>query len=218
MGKVFANTGATVVDSSGDLPAASAGLEGLMFFVKDSNKVMVCSGSAWVEISDLDRAAGLAHIVTQDFSAATTINIDNCFSTDYNNYRVVIYFSTATAANELQLRMRLANTDNTTSNYSIVRTANVNGSLAGSQNDNATAAAWCNYTSGGSASAFMDMFAPFLAAPTLFRSFTTQNVGTTTAAYDYTGNHNVSTSYDGISFLAASGNVTGTVRIYGYKN
>ena len=59
MGKTFANTGATVVDSSGDLPAASAGLEGLMFFVKDSNKVMVCSGSSWVEVNDLDNEAGL---------------------------------------------------------------------------------------------------------------------------------------------------------------
>lgn len=71
MSRVYPNYGATVVATSSDLPSASAGLEGLMFYVKDSNKVVVCSGSSWVEVSDLDN--------TNAFSEAAS-DLNNFFS------------------------------------------------------------------------------------------------------------------------------------------
>lgn len=54
MGRVFPNYGATVVDTSSDLPAASADLEGLMFFQKDTNELKICDGSSWVSVSRTD--------------------------------------------------------------------------------------------------------------------------------------------------------------------
>jgi hypothetical protein len=54
MAKSFPNTGATVIDSSADLPAASAALEGVMMFQKDTNQLLICDGSTWVGVTDTD--------------------------------------------------------------------------------------------------------------------------------------------------------------------
>jgi hypothetical protein len=52
--KSFPNTGATVIDTSADLPAASAALEGVMMFQKDTNELKICDGSSWVSVIDTD--------------------------------------------------------------------------------------------------------------------------------------------------------------------
>lgn len=54
MAKAFPNTGVTIIDSSSDLPAASAALEGVMMFQKDSNELKICDGSNWVSVIDTD--------------------------------------------------------------------------------------------------------------------------------------------------------------------
>lgn len=51
MAKAFPNTGVTVIDSSADLPAASAALEGVLMFQKDTNELKICDGSSWIVTS-----------------------------------------------------------------------------------------------------------------------------------------------------------------------
>ena len=54
MAKSFPNTGATVIDSVADLPAASAALEGVMMFQKDTNELKICDGTSWISMLDTD--------------------------------------------------------------------------------------------------------------------------------------------------------------------
>lgn len=54
MAKSFPNTGATVIDSAADLPAASAALEGILMFQKDTNELKICDGSSWVSVINTD--------------------------------------------------------------------------------------------------------------------------------------------------------------------
>lgn len=54
MAKSFPNTGATVIDTSADLPAASAALEGVMMFQKDTNELKICDGASWISMLDTD--------------------------------------------------------------------------------------------------------------------------------------------------------------------
>jgi hypothetical protein len=52
--KSFPNTGATVIDTVADLPAASAALEGVMMFQKDTNELKICDGASWISMLDTD--------------------------------------------------------------------------------------------------------------------------------------------------------------------
>jgi len=160
---------------------------------------------------------GLAHIVTQSFSASTNLNFNECFSDTFINYRIIARFSTASVSQEVKLRMRLGTTDDTSANYHHVRTANVAGTLAGLTSFSQTEGGIGNYSNGTVSGFQMELWGPKIAAPTVWRSFTTQNVGTSIAAYDYTGNHNVSTAYDGCTMFPAFGNFSGAISIYGYR-
>lgn len=54
MAKSFPNTGVTIIDTSADLPSASAALEGVMMFQKDTNELKICDGSNWIIATDTD--------------------------------------------------------------------------------------------------------------------------------------------------------------------
>ena len=51
------------------------------------------------------------------FSAATTISVNGVFTATYDNYRMVWESSLAASEDSLQIRMRLAGTDNSSANY-----------------------------------------------------------------------------------------------------
>ncbi len=52
MAKSFPNTGATVIDAVGDLPASSS--EGMMVFQKDTNELKIYDGASWISMLDTD--------------------------------------------------------------------------------------------------------------------------------------------------------------------
>jgi len=84
MAKSFPNTGATVIDTVADLPAASAALEGVMMFQKDTNELKICDGSSWVSMLDTDNTPMGAWINT----SGTTISQSNAvtFTIYYSKY------------------------------------------------------------------------------------------------------------------------------------
>jgi hypothetical protein len=69
-----------------------------------------------------------------------------------------------------------------------------------------------NSTNKGAAN--VTLFDPFLAAQTIAVSYG----GSGDINNNVTGRHTDSTSYDGITILASTGNITGTIRVYGYLN
>jgi len=159
-------------------------------------------------------SSGLVWIGNTTFSATQTINVNDVFSTTYDNYRVIITASTATA-NDLRLRLRVSGTD-TTTNY------NSQATLA----DDTTTVVRRNYTGtddiqvgdvGTSASSMIfDVTRPFL----------TQMTGFVVQGFAYFGSTNIilssfaavqtdGTSFTGFTLLSAN-NATGTVSVYGY--
>ena len=81
MAKSFPNTGATVIDSAADLPTASAALEGILMFQKDTNELKICDGASWVSVSDTNNVGGLA-------------------DASYNILRNVVHVTNTTAASD----------------------------------------------------------------------------------------------------------------------
>ena len=156
-----------------------------------------------------------------NFSAAATISANGCFTATYDTYLVQTQVSAASTAIAVNLRMRAAGTDNASSNYFY------NGLVMGSSSETL----FSPYRSAGSSTGWQflntltdDSFSHlYLSGPaqTFLTNF--HNVATGVNATDMFygangGRMSVTTAYDGLSLIPSSGNITGTLRIYGLRN
>ena len=146
------------------------------------------------------------------FSAATAVSVNGCFTSAYDNYQIVVE-GVQSIPNTVALRLRASGADAAGSNY-------IYQILSGST----TSAAAANYTA-----TFFDYFSVgttnvMVAEATIRRPNLAQ---TTLIAYQggretyvaiATGYHSLTTQYDGFSLIPTTGNLTGTVRIYGLRN
>ena len=165
---------------------------------------------------------GLTLIKTESFSGVTTVNVNDVFSATYNNYLTLFDITTATAVSGLRLRMRVSGSDNTSSQYRYV-------SLTPTDNS----ATWVNSRSDGTAtyiddigriddgfgaSGYFNLFSPFATNLTrIVGSSSGSGAAGINNQRTFTGQLTVTTSYTGFTFIAASGNITGSYSVYGYN-
>ena len=150
------------------------------------------------------------------FTGVTNVSLNGCFTSAYENYLLKIRV-TGSAANEgLVVRYRAAGTDNSSSSY-IVQSLSANDSVVNAGRGTQTAASIGNVTSDYLSGIDTNIYGPQLATVTNHSSLAAFarvggllviNVGT------FTG----TTQFDGLTLQATSGTITGTIRVYGYKN
>lgn len=163
---------------------------------------------------------GLIYITKAIFSAVSSVSIDNCFSADYSQYRIILDSSFSTATGPLKARLRASGSDNSTSNY---REQFVNASSTTISALRRTAQTyWFNFPMHGRTNKSMsvsEVFNPFEATPTSAfkwdgeRYADASNTTTQIAIYGF----DASDSFDGFSLIPDTGTMTGTVYVYGYK-
>jgi hypothetical protein len=209
-----------IVDAKGDLIGATAADTPARLAVGTNGQVLTAdstaaTGLAWSTVA----ASGFTLISTQTMSATAALNVNNCFSSTYKNYLILINCTTASVNDYINFKLRVSGTDSSTSyhgwyarNFSNnatqpTQTANVNNGtkheIAGSsQNINAV----------------LDVLNPFIVGRTgmssvanIWDTSNTRNIAETSQTQ-----HSESTSYDGFSLIPDSGTLTGTVSIYGY--
>jgi hypothetical protein len=152
---------------------------------------------------------------TTSFTSATAVAVDNVFSSNYDNYKIILSVASG-ANNQLFMRMRAGGVPNNSTQYKFgnyyVGTAI--SSPAGSENSISATNFWVGNTEatvGGGAD--ITMYKPFLTQHTSFTTTATGHVFVVGA-----GNTTVTTSYDGFTIYPSSSNFTGTVRVYGLRN
>lgn len=169
-------------------------------------------------------APGLVKIIDQSFSASSAVSVNNCFSSTYDNYKMLLdinSFSTTDAW--IFMRLRASGTDDSGANYQTVRVYAQSTSSGGDTNgggDNT------KFIIGYASSSYPDRPASSydILSPNLARNTTilgTHYYVTSTALGTLncvTGSHYQSTQFDGISFSLGAGTFGGTIRIYGYRN
>jgi len=163
---------------------------------------------------------GLVLISSTDFSAASTVSLNSVFNSSYSNYRVLCNVTAASVNDQnINLRLRVGGTDNSTaSSYQRSLLRVINGSVSGSQlSESYTLVGQTNTTTGSIVTA--DFFNPFATAPTkVISNFHAGGSGTEAWYLANIGvYHTQSISYDGFSLIPASGTITGTIKVYGYK-
>ena len=160
--------------------------------------------------------AGLTLLNKTTFTGVGSVSIDNVFSSTYDNYRILMKGVGSTIMSP-GFRLRSGGSDNATANsyvYQRVIFDNTTSSLARGSD---TKGDFASFNTTLLNSAYFDIFDPFLASAT---SYYSQNCSSQDGARMrfYTGTHNQTVSYDGISILASTGTMTGTIYIYGYKD
>ena len=205
----------TIVDAKGDIIAAT-GADAVSRLAVGANNTVLTADSAeatglkWTTPAP---SSGWTKVTSSAFSAQTAVSVNNCFTSTFKNYRVLINF-TCSASDQLRMRFRVSGADNTTSNYNYAwqyqnlgtGTANVglqNGTYLYLQ-DTVTGALGHFYT--------LDIADPQTS------SYTMLNGNTVWSNYFANGGgyFNAATVFDGLTIFPAAGNITGTIAIYGY--
>jgi hypothetical protein len=170
------------------------------------------TGSAW------QTPYGLTQVANVSFTSAASIAIDNVFSTTYTNYLFHWRMTAASGTDvELQLRGRIAGVDKTTG-LRDTRLQIQNTTLTGTI-DNALRIGNTSNTFPAFAVGNFTLFNPNIATATTFsgQSLYTSNAGVDNQ-FVHGGYCNVAEQWDGAKIVASTGTISGTVRVYGYRN
>ena len=157
---------------------------------------------------------------TISFTAATSISLNNVFSSTYNAYRVLLYVpSTATASGGINLRYRVGGADNSSALYTAsVGLARSTGTLQNNSGAGTTAMGLGAFVASADniISAVLDIHAPNLASRTLGNFMYHGSDATSAMGYYGSFYHSSNISFDGFTLYTSAGNITGTVSVYGY--
>lgn len=170
-------------------------------------------------------AVGLWKVGETTFTNQASPIYNNIFTTNYDVYRLIIRIGVASSGTNAYLRMRLVNSGGTiqTTNYtakslwSNVGVANTLFADYDSVSNAYSLGPIGNTDNPGSMS--VDIYNPFVSTSfTLYNGnfFGTQN-GTANYMGLFGGAHQTVASYTGLNFFANTGNITGTVAVYGYR-
>ena len=165
--------------------------------------------------------AGLVPLASSTFSAVASVSVDNCFSSTYANY-LITYRQTnvSAAAAVLSMRLRVGGAESTGVHYTTHRLIGYSSTVSTSNNPTG-AQTWYIANTGNSYPTYgmftMMMFAPAETKTTVAR-LDGQNHDGNFVVYANAYTHSATTAYDGFTFYVSSGNISGTLNVYGMVN
>jgi hypothetical protein len=150
------------------------------------------------------------------FSAASSVSLNDVFSATYDTYKIIIDVTKSTSL-ALILKLRVGGADNSSSLYQTQIQTYSNTTVGANRQTNTTSFQIGN-TSDSPEFGVIEFLNPFAAKATAMSSKTNSTYsGTISSRYGDAG-HNSTTSFDGFSVITSTGTITGTIRVYGYKN
>lgn len=167
------------------------------------------AGSTSLELPTDSIKPGLVLIATSDFSAASTVIVNNCFTSTYANYRIAMNASFSTDANPY-IQFRASGT-NTATNY-VSRRADLNATYS---SVTLTTGIYIGVGRTSKALFVMDVGGPNVAAASSCLGMS-EDGGS--GVEIFTGKQTDSTQFDGFTITGNSATMTGSIFIYGYRN
>jgi hypothetical protein len=162
----------------------------------------------------------LTEVANVSFSAATTLTIDNVFTSAYDNYQM-IFSGTNSEANNILAKFRTpAGVDTSDSTYGNIGLF-VNSGNASPIRSLVNGSSSLYWASSGNVGTVVNAIIsrPFLATPTaVYAPFAFRHSTIEIEAGAWSCVHNQSTSYGGLKITPFAGAITGNIRIYGYRN
>lgn len=181
-------------------------------YVKDGATAIEALGDA-IDATVAGLGSGLKFITTQSFTTSSAINVNNCFSSTYTNYKILVN-ATGSATGNLNMRMRVGGVDNSGSIYSRQFLRAISSTVSGSY-DTLTETNVGDVATTTTNLCVVEVFNPALAAKTrIAANFSGGGVNYVGLFYTL---HDTATAYDGFSLIPSSGTVTGNLWVYGYQ-
>lgn len=167
--------------------------------------------------SDMN-AVGMWKTSATTFTSASSHSVNNCFSSSYDAYRVVVYWTSSTTL-QVTMRLRVGGVDNSGASSYGITTLRAFDSTTGSTSANQSSFAFSGVAQTERAMAVFDIVQPAVAVHTLINGITTQGLITENSkCTTFWGRHDQSVAYDGFTLIASTGNITGYVKVFGYRN
>lgn len=151
------------------------------------------------------------------FTAATTINVNGCFTATYDNYLVVTRHVNSADNWNISVRLRASGTDASGSNYTWQILEASSTSVSGFRQTSATSARFGYSSISQRSGDHTYIYGPNLAQPTAFRNVNVSGANDA-RIFDHASTHSLSTAYDGFTLIPGGGNMTGALTIYGLAN
>jgi hypothetical protein len=189
--------------------------EGQMAYIEASNLTQYYDGAAWQTLG-----GGLTYITQATPTAVNTVSINNCFTSTYQNYLIVMNFSAAVGNGEVTARLRLSGTDATT-NYNTQRIGGGGATLFSSTDPTGADDTYFLSITATNVESYgfsTNVFSPALARRTVFSGNGGYQSGGGATLEITWGQHTTATAYDGITVNYSGTSFTGTIRVYGYQN
>jgi hypothetical protein len=185
-------------------------------FVKDGADSIKDLGDA-IDATVFGLPSGaFAHIITTTFSAQTIVSFNDVFTSTYENYVIKLNLTANTTA-DLYLRVRASGTDLSSAVYYYTNIHRSNTAFSnGAQNRGESIIGIIKPTK---TAIDVSFFSPQLTTRTSLTS--NGSYFETSGAYgNWLSSATVddALSYDGFSIIPVSGNITGTIRVYGVQN
>ena len=176
------------------------------------------AGSASLILPTDSVQPGMVLVATSSFTTAATVSVDNCFTSTYTNYLIVLRHVGSGANVSLAMRLRVGGADASGANYTIQNIDGNHTTVSGYRNSSVTAFTelfLADSTQIDTAEVLVS--GPALAEKTaVFTSGVTGNTGAFVRLSG--GTHSLATAYDGFTIYPASGTITGSLRVYGLRN
>jgi hypothetical protein len=152
-----------------------------------------------------------------DFSAVTSLSLNGVFTSDYDNYLVVMRQLSSAEGTVLGFKLRVGGTDTTDSNYARQFLQAAATSVTGNR---ATSQSSINLFPGTTilTGHVMHIYGPALAQATAGRLVNpVSGILATLEMTDYAWTHSTATAYDGFTVTPSSDNASGNVHVFGYE-
>ena len=214
---VFADT--TARDASFGGSGEKVLAEGQYAYIEATNTTQFYDGSSWLPVGT---TPGMVYITGASFSAQTTVSMAaGVFTSTYKTY-VVQFQTVASTFINISMRVNASGSPVTTGNYAqAVSMVNTAGSLTGSGTGGGTSLALLATDSSSPFPGYssITVYDPANASSNTGATFTSYGSiagGAGTSGYSAGGlRFNSNAAHDGLTFIAASGNMTGFYRVYG---
>jgi len=160
--------------------------------------------------------SGLVYITSATIgSAVTQVTVSNCFSSTYDNYKIIISGGTSSAGGDLKLTL-----GSTATGYYyalIYNTYNTPANVIGIGAQNATSIPLAGVATTNSLTMDCDVYMPYATTRSHFRNpYMSTNVAG--ASGNLTGFLDNATSYTAFTVTITGGTMTGgTITVYGYR-
>jgi hypothetical protein len=158
------------------------------------------------------------------FTGASSISINNCFTSTYTSYQIVLLITSGSATGHFYSRLRVSGSDNSTSVYNSTFVYSVNNSttsvVENVLNQDKFQLGY-NETSARNNFLNMHIINPQIVEHTGFVMQSNRNAATGSnilVSYNGGGQFANTTAFDGFTLFPASGTLTGTLKVYGYNN